>query len=205
METSELPSLKQEQRPVVVKLNKEACRAAFKSPDTPATVLHTIIIVAYGFENIYGDGETHQGMDPLTLWESIRADFDVEIDEHAQNRLNALILGISTNAFYTDPAAFYAITCGLVHGDVTDVMTGMLDDISLVEIGMAMWELGAARGNDREMADAVKEAMLQEIMGEAEDLADGPGVELSFLEWKADIIGGLHAIGIPDEALAALV
>jgi len=202
---SELPGLSHnsvEEPAPVIKLNTGACRVAFQNPETSATVLHAIVLTTYGFEAIYGTAE-EPGMDPITLWECIRADFGADIDEHAQNRLQAIMLATSTNAFYEDPEVFYAVVCGMQHGDITDVMSGMGDDISLAEIGMTLWELGNARDDEPEMTDAVKDALLREIADEAEDTENG-SVEGEFAKWRAGIIADLHEIGIPDEALAQL-
>jgi hypothetical protein len=70
--------------------------------ETTATVLHMIILAAYGDE-VYGSLEHNiEPADPVELWLRIKEDFSVNVPESNENKLNALMLALSTDAFYED-------------------------------------------------------------------------------------------------------
>lgn len=197
----DLPPITHEAPPVPFKLDMDACREAFLDPTTPATVLHVIVLAEFGFTAIYGDDENH-GMDPIELWEAIKSEFKVDIDEACENRLNAMMLGVSSDAFYNDPRAFGAIVRGLLWGDVSDCITEQFTDLTATEISIAEWELHNARGDDMEFAPDVLQLIIAETQHEADDVEDTTGETLE--DWRRHVDTWLTKIGLPEEIIREL-
>lgn len=116
------------------KLNLEQTYLALENPDTFATVLLTICLIQYGEETFT--------VDPLVLFAWLEEDFGVELHEDNQNKLNAILVALTTDYFYNDLQTFKSICETLTTGDPgiadTDLDT---DDISIPEVLWGVYEV----------------------------------------------------------------
>ena len=90
---------------------------------TFGTIAHLIASFKYG-DALYE-------MDTLELFAELEEDFKVELSEHVRQRLQAILLATTTDAFYEDPEAFRAITNTLLEGDPGFMF---FDDLTVPEI-----------------------------------------------------------------------
>jgi hypothetical protein len=191
------------------KLDKKECGLAISDPDTPATVLHAILVAAYGLEYLYGTDGT-DGADPLDIWLALRSDFKADISEEGENRINAMLLAVGTEAFFESPQAFVGIVKGLVSGDIGDVIDGAFDgDLTIHEIAAALWEIGVQRDYMSDFEPAVLKLLHDEVLQEAADIdgtspEDKAGVHDFMRIYKADVLDGLRRLGVPEEAIAQI-
>jgi len=100
------------------------------SDATFATVAH---IVAYGE---YGN-DTYE-MDILELFTRLEEDYRVEMSEEVRQKLQAILLATTTDAFFQDPEAFKAIANTLVDGDPGFLV---FDDLTIPEILWSTYEV----------------------------------------------------------------
>jgi len=120
--------------------------------ETTATVLHMIILAAYGDE-VYGSIEHDiEQAEPVELWLRLKEDFSVNIPESNENKVNALMLALSTEAFYDDPLAFISICNALYSGDLGDLVNGALEDLTMSEMLWGIYEVELNRGDSEGFA-----------------------------------------------------
>jgi hypothetical protein len=122
------------------KLNTEAARNIVGSEDATATALHSILLALYG-EALYGE----EPMDPLEIYADLEERFNITVPEDNENRINAIIMAVSSNAFYEDETAFVAIAESLLDGDLGDVPTGEMGGLSTLELLWAIYEVAVNR------------------------------------------------------------
>jgi hypothetical protein len=137
--------------------------------ETTATVLHMIILAAYGDE-VYGSLEQNiEPADPVELWLRIKEDFSVNIPESNENKVNALMLALSTEAFYDDPLAFISISNALYSGDLGDLVNGALEDLTMPEMLWGIYEVELNRGDSEGFSISIDRLIDEIINNEAED------------------------------------
>ncbi len=161
---------------------------------TPALVLYAIVTAAYG-QLMYGSEDPEDGIDPLELWEMLRKDFNVVTVPSVENKINAMRTAVETDAFYEEAEIFIAVVKGLVDGDVDDLITGALEDLSVAEITIAMFEISAVRDNVPAFQPAVLAVVEAEIREEAEDEKTDTPVQVLLEMHKREIQDCLRKLG----------
>lgn len=164
-----------------------------------ATALHSILLSLYG-EALYED-ENGEPMDPLEIYADLEDRFNISVPETNQNRIQAILLAVGTDAFYNDEASFTAIAESLLDGDLGDVsITGEMGDLSILELMWAIYEVAANRDeNVPEFSPGISRRIQQQAENEAQDDGD-PDIpvdvqDIEFLrELRADAIGQLRAL-----------
>ena len=158
---------------------------------TFGTVAHIIAISKYG-EAVYE-------MDILELFADLEEDYRVELSEDVRQKLQAIILATSTDAFYQDPEAFRAIANTLIEGDPGFMF---FDNLTLPEIMWAMYEVGLNHpGTD--FSAAVKKLIDSEVNDEGldfEDLDEAeeiPSVEATLSNLRNELIEQLASLNLP--------
>lgn len=182
---------------------------ALADPDTCATVIHLILLSAYG-DALYGTDE-QEPIDPVELYALVKEDFRVEMPEDNENRLQALLLGIATNDFFEDPEAFAAVSQALFDGDLGDLVNGIMEEPSLFEVLWATYEVALNRDDEPEFSPSVKRYIAQ-VAGHEADEAEGQGQDFSssvfqrFVDSrKAELLEQLNRLGINPEETNAFV
>jgi hypothetical protein len=157
-------------RPLPFSLEEAA--ALLGDSDTFATVLHIIILSAYG-EEVYGDPENDiPPMDILEIIARLEEDFRTSIPVENENRINAIRLAVSTDAFYEEPEAMAAIASSLYNGDLDDIVNGFLEDVTIPEILWATYEVELNREEPSEFSPACLRFIEKQIEEEREEHID---------------------------------
>jgi len=183
--------------------DKRVAGELLEDPDTFATTLLTILLAAYG--------EGVMGWDPLEVYAAVKDDFRVVIPEENENRLNAIQLALTTGAFYSDPLAFRAIASALADGDIGDVATGVLEDLTVPEILWAVFEVGLLLENEPELSPQVEAVIQAEVDDEAQDdeILDPEDVlpyhEVGLTRMKIELMSQLQRLGVKAAELAELM
>lgn len=159
-----------------------------RDPETLGTVILIILLSKYG-EEIFD-------MDPVELYVRIQEDFHSTLTEEGENRLNAILMAVTSDAFYEDPLAFRAIASALYDGDLGDMVNGVLDDLTIPEILWAIYEVGLLRDETEEddFSPAVQRVIDEEMMNEAEeqDMEDPEQVIPYYERFVESMKGQLH-------------
>lgn len=179
-------------------------------PETPATVLHAIALAAYKDE-LYGDADKGvEQMDPVELWVRLEEDFRTTIPEENENKLNALMFAISTDAFYEDPTVFTAVCMALYEGDLGDMVEGTLEDLTVPEMLWGIYEVELNRDDQPDFMPGVRAVMDSTIAEEAEENEQLEEVEVvpyyeRFVDdMRLDLLEGLRKLGVPEQVLRRL-
>jgi len=171
---------------------KETARKLLEGEDTFATVLHVILLSAYG-PSVYE-------ADPLEIYSRVSEDFGAKIPEEGENRLNALLMALQTDAFYQSAQAFESIASALHSGDIGDDVEGVFDSITLPEALWALYEVKLNREDEDPLAPEVDEVIGRTISDEGSE--QGMGYIEDHLEsMKVDLHTQLAELGVPGEDL----
>jgi hypothetical protein len=175
-------------------LNSKAVYLALTDPNTFATVVHTILLSAYG-PDIY---ET----DPIDLYMRLEEDFGAKPIEEVENRIQAVMMATSTDLFFQDPHAFSAIVESLANGDPG---IDVLEPLTLPEILWAIYEVELNHGPGK-MEPHVEKLIQQAMDEEGEDMEGSETNPLDYLqnyleEQRSALRHQLEAIGAKAPAL----
>jgi len=179
--------------------------------ETTATVLHMIILAAYGDE-VYGSLEYGiEAADPLELWLRIKEDFSVNVPESNENKVNALMLALSTEAFYDDPLAFISISNALYSGDLGDLVNGALEDLTMPEMLWGIYEVELNRGDSEGFAISIDRLIDEIINNEAEDNEEleetevVPYYEKFVAEMRDDMLIQMRLLGVDEMVIKKIL
>lgn len=185
----------------------EAARAVLRDPSASATAKHAIILAAYPQE-LYGDEEEGiPALDPIEIWMNVEEDFRVTIPEQTENKVNAIMTAISTNAFFDRVEPFAAICSALYAGDMDDVIDQQFHDLTLPEILWGIFEVEINREGVTDFEPTIEAFILGRVNEEAEEQQLGnPNQLISYNErfvgeMKRDMLKELASIGIEPEIL----
>ncbi len=180
-------------------------------PDTTATVIHMIMLAAYGDE-LHGDPQAGiEPMDPVECWIRVQEDFNVTVPESSENKLNALMLALSTNAFYEDPVAFVSICNSLYAGDLGDLVDGVMEDLTMPELLWGIYEVELNRGDSQDFVPSIDYIINEVIKNEAQDNEDLEVTEVvpyyeSFVkEMRDDMLVQMKTLGVADEVIRGIL
>lgn len=179
--------------------------------ETTATVLHMIILAAYGDE-VYGSIEHGiEQADPVELWLRIKEDFSVTVPESNENKVNALMLALSTEAFYDDPLAFISICNALYSGDLGDLVDGALEDLTMPEMLWGIYEVELNRGDSGGFALPIDRLIDEIIRNEAEDNEEleeaevVPYYEKFVAEMRDDMLVQMRMLGVDESVIKKIL
>lgn len=179
--------------------------------ETTATVLHMIILAAYGDE-VYGSLEYGiEPADPVELWLRIKEDFSVNVPESNENKVNALMLALSTEAFYDDPLAFISISNALYSGDLGDLVNGALEDLTMPEMLWGIYEVELNRGDSEGFAIPIDRLIDEIIKNEAEDNEEleetevVPYYEKFVAEMRDDMLVQMRMLGVDEMVIKKIL
>ena len=181
------------------KLDSKTVKEAFAHDDTPAIVLFAIVCKAYPWILPAGDNPDHEPVDAITIWTSLRHDFGIVTSVEAENKIMAMLTAVETDLYYDNPEMFKSITGAICHGDVDDVISGSLGDISGVEASIAIHEIDLVRGEEHpEYAPAVQEIINRELKEEANDDEDGADLQEVLQRHDGEIKDWLKRLGLSE-------
>lgn len=179
--------------------------------ETTATVLHLIILSAYGDE-LYGDEENGiAAMDPIELWLRVKEDFSVTVPESNENKINALMVSLSTDAFFEDPLAFISICNALYSGDLGDLVEGFMEDLTVPEMLWGIYEVELNRGQSETFSNSINRLIDETISAEAEsneELEESevvPYYERFISDMRDDMLIQMRLLGVSEEIVAKIL
>ena len=119
---------------IKTELNKQGVFEALQNPDTYATVLLAICLINYGNETFR--------VEPLVLFQWLKDDFGTELHEDNENKLQAILIALTTDYFFTDLEVFQNICKTLESGD-PDIMEHnfMTDPATIPEVMWGIYEV----------------------------------------------------------------
>jgi len=144
------------------KLRKEACAELIRDPETLTLPLMTILLSAYG-EYLFE-------VDSVELYADIEEDFNASLTVEGENRIQAAILAMTTDLFYTDPLSTRSIALAFYEGDLGDLVNGVLEEVELPEIIWAAYELGLLREDDEDFSPPVQAFIDELVKGVADEM-----------------------------------
>jgi hypothetical protein len=170
-----------------------------------------IIRAAYGDE-VYGSLENGiEPADPVELWLRIKEDFSVNVPESNENKVNALMLALSTEAFYDDPLAFISISNALYSGDLGDLVNGALEDLTMSEMLWGIYEVELNRGDSEGFAIPIDRLIDEIIKNEAEDNEEleeaevVPYYEKFVAEMRDDMLVQMRMLGVDEMVIKKIL
>jgi hypothetical protein len=169
---------------------RDAVSRLLESPETLATTLHAIALAAYG-EEIYT-------ADPLHLFRLLEEDFGCALTTQAENRINAIFLALTTDAFYQEPEAFTSISSALYGGDIGGDGEEMFDALTLPEFVWALYEVRLNREDEETFSPAVNTLITETLQREVEA---GVQVEDFLEDMKVELHTQLAELGVKTEDL----
>lgn len=179
--------------------------------ESTATVLHMILLAAYGDE-LHGNADLGiEPMDPVEVWVRVKEDFHTEVPEENENKINALVMALSTDAFYDDPLAFNSICNALYSGDLGDLVNGYIEDLSVSEMLWGIYEVELNRGDSQDFAPAVDAFIEETISQEAaynEELEAAevvPYYEKFVAEMRDDLMVQLKMLNVDDRIIQQML
>jgi hypothetical protein len=170
-----------------------------------------ILLAAYGDE-LHGNADLGiEPMDPVEVWVRVKEDFHTEVPEENENKINALVMALSTDAFYDDPLAFNSICNALYSGDLGDLVNGYIEDLSVSEMLWGIYEVELNRGDSQDFAPAVDAFIEETISQEAaynEELEAAevvPYYEKFVAEMRDDLMVQLKMLNVDDRIIQQML
>lgn len=119
---------------IKTELNKQGVFEALQNPETYATVLLAICLINYGNETFR--------VEPLVLFQWLKDDFGTELHEDNENKLQAILIALTTDYFFSDLQVFQNICKTLESGD-PDIMESnfMADPATIPEVMWGIYEV----------------------------------------------------------------
>jgi hypothetical protein len=177
----------------------EAAAKLLREPGTLGTPLLAIALAAYGPE-LFGDPEAGiPALDPIELWTRMEEDFRATLPDAIEARLQAIMLAVSTDAFYEDPLAFMSIGLALASGDLGTLPDGILEELTLPEAVWAAYEVALVRDDDVKFAPPILRLFDEIINAEADDAEAGleePSNETFMRDMKMDLASQMQQLGV---------
>ena len=141
----------------------------------------------------------------------IKEDFSVNIPESNENKVNALMLALSTEAFYDDPLAFISICNALYSGDLGDLVDGALEDLTMPEMLWGIYEVELNRGDSEGFALPIDRLIDEIIRNEAEDNEEleeaevVPYYEKFVAEMRDDMLVQMRMLGVDESVIKKII
>ena len=191
--------------------DKRLAADALADPDTTATVLHMILMAWFGDE-LHGDPERGiEPLDPVECWVRVQEDFHVTVPESNENKINGLMLALSTNAFYDDPLAFVSICNALYSGELGDLVDGVMEDLTVPEMLWGIYEVELNRGDSETFMPAIDQLIDEMIRNEAEDNEELeepeviPYYERFVQSMRDDMLVQMRMLGVDESVIKKII
>jgi len=133
-----------------------------RDESTYGLVLITILLEAYG-EQLFE-------VDSIELYLEIEEDFRAIMSEAGENRVQACLISMMSDDFYTDPLILRAVAMALYEGSLGDLVNGVLEPVEVPEVLWAVYEVGLLRDDDAEFSQSTKKWLEELMESTAEEL-----------------------------------
>lgn len=179
-------------------IDKKEAFKALSDDATFGTTAHVVALATFG-EDIYE-------MDPLELFMNLEEAYKMELSDEVAEKLQAILLSTTTNAFYEDPTAFRAICNTLVEGDPG--FDGF-DNLTVPEILWSIYEVELNHPG-MEFSKSISSMIEKELEEEVEDLDEldeaiqVPYYHRAMRQLKDELSEQLEKIGFANHGLPEL-
>lgn len=170
-------------------------KAAHRLLSDDATFATTALVIA-----LKSFGAEALQQDVLELILDLEEEFKVELSEKVSERLQAIQLATTTDAFYEDVTAFRAIANTLLDGDPG---FDAFDDVSIIEILWAIYEV-EMHHEKIDFTRPVAHIIQVEIENDGEEVTEldeamGSSYHQNIMrELRVDLVAQLGQIGVPE-------
>lgn len=155
-----------------LKLKKDVAKEFLSGDDAYMSSIMTILYKVFG-DRVFEE-------DPAILFKDIEDEFGCKLSEECENKINAAIVLMTTDKFFTDKTVFTAITLAINEGDIGGIPKGQEEEIDGLMVMWAMFEAGLLGDkNLDEMLSMMKEdvvdfadAQIASIAQDKEDIPD---------------------------------
>jgi hypothetical protein len=177
---------------------KELGKEIFRLLSDASTFATTALVIC--LKNFGTDTFT---MDPLELIAELEDRFKVELNNDVAEKLQAITLAVSTDAFYEDPVAFRAICNTLLNGEPG--FDGF-DNVTILEMVWSIYEVDILHGG-AEFSSKVISMIQHEVDNDGEDIDDiemamsGDYVTRAIQELRWDLLEELAIYGVDESDL----
>ena len=183
---------------MAVKLQLDEAGTLLADPETYATVLHAILLAAFEVD-IYH-------IDPLELYARISDKFRVQMPEDNENKVNAILMSVSTDAFYEDPLVFKSVAGALFYGDIGGEIDGEINDLTLPEVAWALFEVGINRDEPADLEPRVSAVIASVASREAASHPDPEQTPEAYTariiaQRKEELVSQFELLGVPRSEL----
>ena len=131
-----------------------------REPDTYTLPIMTVLLEAYG--------DTVFTRDALDLYAEIEEDFNVRIPVETENRIQAALLAMTTDLYYTDPLVTRSVALAFFEGDLGEMVSGVLEPVELDEVIWTTYELGLLREDEEKFSPDVQ-SFVDRLVNETAD------------------------------------
>ncbi len=185
-----------------IKPDDKVIRGLLADPDTQALVLLTILLHLHG-EGVFGSKDVGQ-LDPAEMWADTNALTGTWIPETSENKVLALITAVEDDAFYTDEVIFTSVVNALYDGDLGDMINGIFEEPSIVEVMWGVVEVELAR--DEEEGPPLFGRRVHALIGELmqHEAVDSSMAEDEVTREISDMFSRLQRLGVSPDQLRIL-
>lgn len=121
------------------KFNRATASLLLENEDTSAFVLMSILMDALSDEILFES-------EPEVIFMEIKDKFGVDLPEENRNKIQAALISMTTDLFYTNFDVFKSITLALNEGDIGDMVYGEDEEVNASEILWAIVEVALLNG-----------------------------------------------------------
>ena len=181
---------------MAVRLQLDEAGTLLADPGTYATVIHAILLAAFEVD-IYH-------LDPLEIYARINDKFRVQMPEENENKMNAILFAVSTDAFFEDPVIFKSVASALFYGDIGGEVDSEMNELTMPEVAWALFEVGVNRDESPELESSVVGVITGIASQEAATLEDGAPTSHTaevVVHKKEELAQQFELLGVPRSEL----
>ena len=176
--------------------DRGAASELLADPRTTGTTGLVLAVKLVG-ERLFEDPDTGEPMDMTELWMLMDEAYTCRVHDANENRINAMVLALTSDAFETEPAAFAGVCSSLSDGDLGDLVDGVFDPPTFDEVLWALAEIELMRDEPIALAPPVLK-LLEHIAAEEDDSPDTEeNIKVLVLERMQQLQDELRALGAP--------
>jgi len=200
----------------MLQIDQDAASELLANPEAFGLTLSIILeatidpIILYGLD----DGEP---LDSLTIFHELERRYRVSIPEAVENKIQAVMTLMVTEAFENDPTAFTAVALAFTEGYLGDLVTGILEELDSQAVLWTLFEAAAIDPHLKPLSDPVRK-LIVEVMSEPDDAggvlmgeeSDEPDVEpedpmQEFMETMQELKAQLDALQVSKQIVDQLL
>lgn len=144
-------------------INRDAASELLLNPEVFGLTLAVILEATFDPDVLYGL-ETGEPLDPLTIFHELERKYRVQLNEAVQNKVQAVLVLQTTEAYENDPLAFTGVTLALTEGYLGDLVTGTMEELDGPSVMWSLFEAAAIDPYLRPLGPDVQQLAYDSIM-----------------------------------------